>query len=75
MKFDSIFFSSPFPESISPSQQFPSSSDEIYCNLQNEVELVDEKIYDAVVYHNEDADAQIYDRIVVQRTTVDDVNI
>ena len=65
--------SRPISEVSSPSQPFP-SSDDIYCNLQNEVDSIDEKIYDAVRYNVEDSEeAQIYDRIVVQREAVEDI--
>jgi guanine nucleotide exchange factor VAV len=54
----------PFPESLSPTSLSSSSNDDIYCNLQNQIDTVDETIYGVCHYSNESND--IYDRIVTQ---------
>ena len=62
----------PFPESSSPSS-FPSSStsgDDIYCNLQKQIDSVDDKLYSSICHYGNDHADELYDRIVVKAPKV-----
>lgn len=70
LKFNKINFLRPFPEATSPSSfSSISSGEDIYCNLQNQIDPDDEAIYGHCHYKNESENNndEIYDRIVAHR--------